>query len=106
MANVISQTLIDLASEEQKRAEETYGGFQSEHEMYAVLLEEVQETDEESGMVVENLEKLWDSIRNKENSEHLEELVIEIQDGALKTALNALQVVGVCNLAKQYLSEA
>ena len=49
MANVISQTLIDLASEEQKRAEETYGGFQSEHEMYAVLLEEVQETDEESG---------------------------------------------------------
>ena len=97
--------LIALAMQEQGAAESQYGELNSEHEMYAVLLEEVQETDEESGTMITTMEELWDSIRDKADLETLEEKVIEIQDSALKTAEYALQVVAVCNLAKKLLAE-
>lgn len=97
--------LITIAMQEQGAAEAEYGELNSEHEMYAVLLEEVQETDEESGTMITTMEELWDLIRDKAYVESLEEKIIELQDSALKTAEYALQVVAVCNLAKKLLEE-
>ena len=98
-----AKELIDLALQEQDAAEAEYGELSSPHEMYGVLLEEVQETDEESGCMVETVAALWDLIRDKATEEAMAEKVIEIQDGALKVAEYALQVVAVCNLAKELL---
>jgi hypothetical protein len=97
--------LIALAMQEQGAAESQYGELSSEHEMYAVLLEEVQETDEESGTMITTMEELWDLIRDKSPVDTMQDKVIELQDSALKVAEYALQVVAVCNLAKKLLED-
>lgn len=67
--------------------------YNSEHEGYAVLLEEVEEADSEMIFVKGILEKLWESIKcNKVNKE----LLYYVKKHALSLAEEAVQVVAVC----------
>lgn len=71
-----------------------YGAtYNSEHEGYAVLLEEVEEANSEMIFVKGILEKLWESIKcNKVNKE----LLHYVKKHALNLAEEAVQVVAVC----------
>ena len=73
-----------------------YGAeYASEHEAYAVLLEEVQEACEASRWMASRLESTWSAIRNNVLSKqqyHIE----EIKKFALSTAQEAVQCAAVC----------
>lgn len=71
-----------------------YGAiYNSEHEGYAVLLEEVEEADSEMIFVKGILEKFWESIKcNNVNKE----LLYYVKQHALSLAEEAVQVAAVC----------
>lgn len=71
-----------------------YGAvYASEHEGYAVLLEEVEEANSEMIFVKGILEKFWESIKcNKVNKE----LLYFAKKHALSLAEEAVQVCAVC----------
>lgn len=91
--------LQSLISDEVDAAIAKYGDLRSMHEAYAVMLEECQELDEESGDIIETLAGLWDDIRDKSSNTELLDQIIAIQDGAIKTIEHAIQVAAVATLA-------
>lgn len=98
-----AKELVEIVQREMGSAKEDYGSLRSFHEVYGVLLEEIQETDEESGSMVDALNAFWNDLRDKAPAERLEEHLLSIQDSALNTSEFALQVVAVVNLALEYL---
>lgn len=95
------QALVDT---EMETALSRYGDLKSRYEAYAVLLEECQELDEESGEIIQHLDAFWDGIRDRSPETTLEECVIQLQDGAIKTIEHAIQVAAVATLAMKVLS--
>ena len=69
--------------------------YASEHEAYAVLLEEVQETSEANRFMGMRLESIWCAIRNNVLSKQ-EYHVEEVKKFAIQTALEAVQCAAVC----------
>lgn len=69
--------------------------YASEHEAYAVLLEEVQEACEASRFMAARMESTWCAIRNNvlnKQSYHIE----EVKKFAVQTAQEAVQCAAVC----------
>jgi hypothetical protein len=69
-----------LISEEYERANEKFPLFASNHEAYAVVLEEYEEMLEESQFLGLEIESLWTAIRKDEDEEQI--------SSKLRTALN------------------
>ncbi len=74
------------------------GGFNSTHQGYAVLKEEIEETAEEADKLIEQLEKLWDYTRRDMNGRCLN-MADEIYKTALAAAYEAIQAAA---MAKKY----
>ena len=69
--------------------------YASEHEGYAVLLEEVQEACEASKYMQDNLEAVWSDIRNN-FLEGIESDLGQVKEWALALAEEAVQCAAVC----------
>lgn len=98
MKALISQ-LNELEKDERKRADQTHGDrFSSNHEAYAVILEEVEEADFEESIFKDNFRSVWWNIKNdiepKHNWTHLHGV-------ALRCCAEWLQVATMCKKAKE-----
>ena len=85
-----------LADEELKEANEKYPLFHSDHEAYAVILEEFEECSEEvSGMYLW-IAKMWGKIRD---NDEIESTMTAIKYHALHAAAESIQVAAMCDKA-------
>lgn len=83
-----------LADEELKEANKKYPQFSSDHEAYAVILEEFEECSEEvSGMSL-RIAKMWEKIRD---NDEIESTMTAIKYHALHAAAEAIQVAAMCD---------
>lgn len=82
---------------ETQHAVEKFGlTYNSLHEGYAVLKEEVEEALEESKQVTAALDRLWSGIKNNDKLD-LKNHVSAILLSAEQMALEAVQIAAVCN---------
>ena len=90
-----------LADEELNRSYEKFPKFNSPHEGYAVILEEVDELKEEifgHDKIDGSMKWFWNNI--KHNSKYRQESINELKDAALHAAAEAIQVAA---MAQKYL---
>lgn len=92
--NKVLYKIPDLVKEELEASNAAHPAFSSQHEGYAVLLEEVEEAREEMFMVNDRLEALWGNV--KMDYEYLAEAnAKEIEDYAMRLAAEAVQVAAM-----------
>lgn len=84
----------ELAYEELKEANEKNPLFHSDHEAYAVILEELEETEENVKAMGYCIQTMWDYVkRDKKPRKSVENL----KNFALNTAAEAIQVAAMCD---------
>lgn len=82
-----------LATVELERANKKFPLFASDHEGYAVILEEFQESEEEVNRARFRLNRLWESVRADEAQT---EYIRHIRERMLKAAAEAIQTAAMC----------
>ena len=82
-----------LAVAELERANKKFPLFASDHEGYAVILEEFQESEEEVNRARFPLNRLWKSVRADETQT---EYIRHIRERMLKGAAEAIQTAAMC----------
>ncbi len=83
-----------LAYEELKEANKKYPLFHSDHEAYAVIMEELEETEENVKAMGYCIQGMWNYVkRDKKPRKSVENL----KNFALKTAAEAIQVAAMCD---------
>lgn len=95
---MISNELIDHLSEEvigevERAKEEHEEFFSSNHEAYAVLKEEIEETLVEIDNIITILDKVWEYVKLDSD---IGRLASRMQKTALLCAAELIQVSGVC----------
>lgn len=74
-------------------------GYNSPHEAYAVMLEEVQEAQENMKCLQAGMEIMWTAIR-EDNRKQIGPSVVRIEHYAKQLAAEAVQVAAVCRRAR------
>lgn len=93
--NVVHEEVLGLVQKEHDAATERYGPIASLHEGYAVLLEEVEETEEFCLELKCKSQNFWRKLRyNRE--EYIESILLSMQKDAIDAACEAIQVAAVC----------
>lgn len=106
------KSLENLIRLEKESIIKKHGYFNSPHEFYAVLLEELQETNEELNYVSETLLKLmWEDVRNTKTSSKYVRMnkrdfnytyyTSQMKAAMLRTISEAIQVIAVLDKAKE-----
>jgi len=84
--------ITKLIDAELEAADEQYSPlFNSPHEAYAVLLEEVEEAGVEFESIVEEIKDMWECIKSN-NSSGLRAGVVDLEDKSLLLAYEVIQV--------------
>lgn len=90
--------IIDAINDETENAKKLWGSsFNSVHEGWAILKEEIEEATQESKFMQNNLDYMWDEIRRNED---VNDVLAQIYDRALNCAMECLQVAAVVNKIK------
>lgn len=95
MINAILTSLEELITAEKRRSYDTERYFNSAHEAFGVLCEEVEEMAEESASASAQLGVIWHRIRNDERIGTM--VVNRLREYATKTAAEAVQVAAMCD---------
>ena len=82
-----------LVKRELEKANKAYSLFRNAHEAYAVILEEVQETEEMIEQVRVYLDQIWANVRTDED---ITEEVTIMEKCAIEVAREAIQVAAMC----------
>lgn len=98
------QCLSVLIEQELKRANNKFPLFSTEHEAYAVLLEEVEEAEEEITKLRKidimsmncTMNTLWGAIRKNNHSDY-QRHVEEIKETTIKAIQELIQVAAMCD---------
>lgn len=93
MMKRLMENVNELVKQELKLANENFPPFNSRHEGYAVLLEEVEEAKSEMEMVSTNLGYVWTSIKSDIPSIPM----TGIRICAVRLACEAIQVAAMCD---------
>lgn len=97
-AEEMKKLVKQAIEEETKIAVEKFGqSYNSMHEGYAVLLEEVEEADERMNEVNHHIEWFWSSIRCGESEPDFKGTADRIKYAAKQLSLEACQIAAVCN---------
>ena len=88
--------LRDLVGLELRDANQHYPLFASNHEAYAVILEEWQEANEDLQATKERLDETWQKIRK---DEYVDLDFIAMKSRALNAAYEAIQLAAMCQKA-------
>lgn len=88
--DVIREDIVEAVQKELHEAEKNFGLFNSQHEKYAVMLEEFDEAEEDLKRLEAMLNSAWDMVRH-------DELISDMADFIYHTAINA--AVECCQLA-------
>ena len=91
----MAQKLNFLAKEEFERSMKKFPLFASQHEGYAVILEEVEELREETEIQADTMKTLWAYIRH--NNQFSAVPIARLRQAALHAAAEAVQVVAMCD---------
>ena len=87
---------------ETENAKKNYGDrYNSQHEGYAVLLEDVEEASDDLTYIKNNLGVLWQSIKTNDLKDTT--LLTDIEGTAQMLALEAVQIAAVCTKFKESL---
>lgn len=98
MKELISQLEV-LAKEERKRADQTHGDrFSSNHEAYAVVLEEMDEAEFEDKVFRRNLNIVWDKVKCDLDPKNNWK---DLHDTAMRCSAEWLQVATMCEKAME-----
>ena len=100
--NVVTNEVMELVNKEYEAAKAANGPLASLHEGYAVLLEEMEETQEACKRTTDYTSFLWDHIR-RNNPEYARYTVDDISERAIHTACEAIQVAAVCKRITDHL---
>lgn len=93
MMKRLIENVNELVKQELKLANENHPPFNSRHEGYAVLLEEVEEAEYEMEFVRSSLGYVWGSIKNDVSS-----ITVEgVRNSAVSLACEAIQVAAMCD---------
>ena len=91
--NAIETQVRDLVLTELAAANRKHPPFHSQHEGYAVILEEMQETEEAIRLAKIDLEIAWRNIRDDISAE-VE--ICGLKERAIQVACEAIQVAAMC----------
>lgn len=91
--NAVENQVRDLVKIELAAANERFPQFQSAHEGYAVIREELEETEEKVEMSKKYLKFLWDSIKMDGKTKWAVEYMKEL---SINAACEAIQVAAMC----------
>ena len=91
---------IDEWIEESDKASNQYGTINhSDHESYAIIKEELDETCEEFEKLVESVEKFWEMVKKDADNDLKLTALFEMQDIAILLACEAIQVSAMAHKA-------
>ena len=104
------RAIKEQAAAERERAREIYGEkgnpladcFHSDHESYAVILEEFDEADRERRMFALDLEAFWMHCKNDHNDEHPKdkrEILATLSERAVRAACEWVQTAAAVDKA-------
>ena len=100
MGNAVKLGVEGLVSTELKAANEKFPPFHSDHEGYAVILEEVEELSEEINTVIKyNLEIAWRAVKASKPASAAEN-ISNVEAAAIRAACEAIQVAAMCRKFK------
>ena len=102
--NAVRKELEELAGKELEAANRTHKPFASLHEAWAVLEEELQETEGACEETREYMLLLWRMVREQEDLK--EEIFDRLKVAALDTAAEAVQVAAMADKAAVLLKKA
>jgi len=94
--------ISELVIYEFQRASKLFPPFHSDHESYAVLLEEVEEMKLESDLTMSYLNDIWHNIRFN-NKEYIPKNLDKARQSAYRTICEAIQVLTMIEKYKIYL---
>ena len=89
--NAIEKDVLALVDKELASANERFPQFHSQHEGWAVILEEVQECEYEFDDIKFQLKRLWDHVKHNEHP-----YPMMVYERAVKLACEAIQVAAMC----------
>ena len=93
--NAIENDIRAMVDKELAAANERFPQFHSQHEGYAVILEEIDELSTEARQVDEFVVFLWDAIKAN-NPEETGRHISIIEKLAINAACEAIQVAAMC----------
>ena len=91
--NAVENQVRELVKVELDAANERFPQFHSQHEGYAVLLEEVDELGDEVDAIEGHMRDQWSNIRANEASLYA---IKSIESRAVRAACEAIQVAAMC----------
>ena len=95
MSNAVKSGVEELVSIELKSANEKFPPFHSDHEGYAVILEEVDELSEEFNIIKNHLGHAWMAVKATAPNSAAEH-ISAIEIAAIYAACEAIQVAAMC----------
>ena len=106
MRQELVNSIIDVVRHEQEESMKKYPLFNSTHEGYAVLLEELEEAKEELEKIDKFVEKLWHNVREnafedgKYHTKYKDSAIVNvllIYNAAIDLACETVQVAAMAN---------
>lgn len=98
MMKRLMKSVNELVSQELKMANTNFPPFNSRHEGYAVLLEEVEEAECEMEAVKQGTDSLWYAIK----SDMPTTPIAGVKNYAVRLACEAIQVAAMCDKFSDY----
>lgn len=104
-AEEMKKLVKQAIEEETKNAVEKFGqSYNSMHEGYAVLLEEVEEADDKLKAITFHLDVFWRMVKHNEEKAGKKTIAL-LANNAEQLALEACQIAAVCNKIQNTLVE-
>ena len=94
--NVVENKIQELVQTELNSANEKFPLFNSPHEGYAVIKEELEECSENIFDMTSTLQLMWDGVKNND-AKTVADLVKDIRSFAVQAACEAVQVAAMCD---------
>ena len=94
--NVVEDDVVKLVSKELNNANKHFPLFQSPHEGYAVIKEEVEETMDAMNELLERFSEAWNGIKGNDEKETLTKISL-VWGAAIDVATEAIQIAAVCD---------
>lgn len=101
---IIKIDVKNITAKELSSSYEHFSAFNSPHEGYAVILEEVEELQDEVKNIAVELKTWWSVVKNNDVDEN-DFILNGIEEFAVNAACEAIQVAAMCRKFRESLME-
>lgn len=98
--NAVENDVENLIAKELKSANEKFSQFNSPHEGYAVILEEVEELELETEKIKNYIKCLWEAIKSDDDLSVVDFAISNLRMHAIFAVCEAIQVAAMCDKFK------